>query len=145
MSLVDNLGGIYLRKITPNLIPELEKHMGNKIVAEAPPYFISDYQKLVRFTARLAYVNKDHLLFFRGQPEDYLNKAKSSTIYPSIYRSEHLKTDEIENRFRILNIATNQLKELFQQQKLAGYDELRKKFIYNTAFFNIMGFAGLLY
>jgi len=116
-----------LREITPNLIPELEKHTGGKKVAETPPYFASDYQKLVRFIARLAYQNKDHLLFFRGQPEDYLNKANSSTIYPSIYRSEYLRTNEIENRFRILDSAAEQLKELFQKHKLDGFDELRKK------------------
>jgi hypothetical protein len=127
MQVVEIIGGIYLREISPNLIHELENHKGNKNIAEAHPYLISDYQELVRFIARLAYANKDYLLFFRGQPEDYLNKANSSTIYPSIYRSEYLRSDEINNRFTILQSACEQLIELFKQKKLDGYDELRKK------------------
>lgn len=117
-----------MREITPSLIPELEKHIGGRKIAEAHPLLISDYRGLVRFIAHLAYENKDHLLFFRGQPGDYLNKkTKSSTIYPSIYRSEYLTSSELKSRFRKLQDAADQLKKLFLQKKLAGYKELQSK------------------
>ena len=116
-----------MREIKPNLIPELSEHRGQKKISEVGPYDIFNYRELVKILARLAYENKDHLLFFRGQSEDHLNKANSSTIYPSIYRSEHLSVGELRYRFRVLEAAAKQLKELFVREKLYGYEELRKK------------------
>ena len=116
-----------MREITPELLPELEKHCGKKSVGASSPYLISNYEDFVRFVARLAYLNKDQLLFFRGQSNDYLNRADVSTIYPSIYRSDHLTSEEIIRRFEILESAASNLREAFEEEKLDGYKELRTK------------------
>jgi len=116
-----------MREIEPKLFPELERHRKKKEIGDVDPYSVDNYYELVGFIAQLAYLNKDHLLFFRGQPKDYTNKAGSSTIYPSIYRSDYLSSDEIKMRFNILNTASSLLKEKFQKRSLAGYDELRNK------------------
>jgi hypothetical protein len=59
-------------------------------VAQAEAYYVRTFRQLAEIVARLSYLNKDYLLFFRGQGRDYQNKAGSSTVYPSIYRFERL-------------------------------------------------------
>lgn len=118
-----------MREITPNLTPELENHVGTDAVDAAQAFGVATYADLVNHCARLAYLNKDHLLFFRGQARDYKSKAGSSTIYPTIYR-DYLPQREINYRFDVLNEASLQLKELFKRQKVQGYQELaRKKYV----------------
>ena len=95
---------------------------------------IETFRDLVEKTAQLAYLNKDHLLFYRGQNSDYRNRGGSSTFYPSIYRGDYLSKGEVDNRFDILNKACKKLTDLFVEKKLKGYKELkRKKYIqYNV-------------
>ena len=65
-----------------------------------PAYVVKTYRELMELAAKLAYINKDHLLFFRGQDNDYKNKAGSSTFYPNIYRGR-LREKELTNRFEV--------------------------------------------
>ena len=53
-------------EIKPNLTPELETFFGKTPVAIANAFPVSTYRKLVERVAQLAYLNRDHLLFFRG-------------------------------------------------------------------------------
>ena len=77
--------------------------------------------------AKLAILNKDYLLFFRGQGKDYKNQNGSSTFFPSIYRGR-LKKDEVKLRFERLWHASVILVEAFKRKKLDGYtDIIRKK------------------
>ena len=119
-----------MRDITPALTPELQQHVDAKSVDAARAYRVASYRDLVEQVARLAYLNKDHLLFFRGQSRDYKSKAGSSTIYPSIYRGDYLPQREVNYRFDILSEASGQLKQLFTKQRVEGFQELsRKKYI----------------
>ena len=80
-----------MRNIEPALTKDIIRHIGSKPVGKAMPYPIKTYRQLVEQVAHLSYLNKDHLLFFRGQTQDYLNKAGASTFYPSIYREDNLQ------------------------------------------------------
>ncbi len=91
-----------MRSISGQLTPELSLIVGEKLVAKAPPLPITSFRDLMQHVARLAYANKDHLLFFRGQASDHKNKARASSFYPSIYRGERLSQSELEVRFGIL-------------------------------------------
>jgi hypothetical protein len=51
---------------------------------------VTNFRALVEHVAKLAYVNPDELLFFRGQDKDYQSKAGGTTLYPSIYRGDPL-------------------------------------------------------
>ncbi len=114
----------------PSLTPELERHLGSNSVDASHAYPVATYKDLVTHCAKLAYKNKDHLLFFRGQARDYRSKAGSSTLYPNIYRGDRLLQREINYRFDILNEASRQLKDLFRKQKVDGFKELvRKKYV----------------
>jgi hypothetical protein len=116
-----------MRKIEPTLTEEISRHIGSKSVGRATPYPIKTYRQLVEQVANLSYLNKDHLLFFRGQTQDFLNKAGSSTFYPSIYREDNLQQQEVSYRFEILDQASRQLRDLFAKSKVNGHNDVSKK------------------
>lgn len=119
-----------MRQIFGKLTEELSKHTSKKNVGKNPGYPIASFRELVEQVAKLAYKNKDYLLFYRGQKNDYVNKAGVSTFYPTIYRDSHLLQQEINYRFDLLNSASSLLAQKFKNQKIEGYPELtRKKYI----------------
>ena len=116
-----------MREITPSFFPDLEKHVEGQVLRKTAPFPIQSYHELVRKVAQLSFLNKDYLLFFRGQDQDYQNKAESSTFYPTIYRKEILTSQEIRSRFELLEVATNKLLEAFDREKLDGRVDIRRK------------------
>ena len=116
-----------MRAITPTLSSLLEEHVGKNVVRKVAPFFVPTYTDLVREVAELAYKNKDHLFFYRGQDSDYLNKAESSTYYPTIYRSDFLTSQEIRARFEMLELAEHYLADAFDQADLEGRQDVRRK------------------
>lgn len=109
------------------LTKELNKHTSIKEVAKDRGYSVNTYRELVEQIAKLSYLNKDYLLFFRGQANDYKNKADKSTFYPTIYRSDYLTQQELDYRFDKLYSASKILVELFKRHKIDGQYELRRK------------------
>lgn len=119
-----------MQQITPQLTPEISKLVGNSDVWRAPAYEIQSYRDLVQQVARLSYANRNQLLFFRGQGEDYQSKAQGSTLYPAIYREDNVSRDELEVRFRELDSAARILVDLWEEQKIEGArDVSRKKYV----------------
>lgn len=116
-----------MRQVFGKLTKELNKHTNPKEVGKNDGFVIDTYRELVEQVAKLSYLNKDHLLFFRGQKSDYKNKANKSTFYPTIYRGDHITQEELDYRFDKLNSASKILVELFKQHKIDGLTELRRK------------------
>lgn len=118
-----------MRKIEGKLTKEILEFIGGdpKTVASSNAYPINTFRELVEKTAQLAYLNKDYLLFYRGQNLDYRNRGGSSTFYPSIYRGDYLQQREINNRFDILNGASRSLTKLFIDRQIEGFRELKRK------------------
>ncbi|WP_116770091.1 FRG domain-containing protein [Maribacter litoralis] len=118
-----------MRSIEGKLTQEILDFIGGdpRTVASSNAFPIKTFRELVEKTAQLAYLNKDHLLFYRGQNSDYRNRGGSSTFYPSIYRGDYLQQREVNNRFDILNGACKSLTDLFVNQKVEGYKELKRK------------------
>ena len=116
-----------MRRIEGVLTDELISHTGGDPVDIAVPYPVSTYRKLVEQIAKLSFLNKDQLLFFRGQGVDYQNKAGASTLYPSIYRGEYLSSWEIKYRFDVLEAASGWLRKMFAAEKVEGFQELSRK------------------
>jgi len=117
-----------MRGITPELTSELNEHFKdpNK-VASGEAFRVSTFRELMEYTAKLSYLNKDHLLFYRGQRNDYRNRAGNSTFYPTIYRGDYLKLSELRNKFDILDGAGKALVELFETEKIDGYKDVKKR------------------
>ncbi|MFV1885212.1 MAG: FRG domain-containing protein [Balneola sp.] len=116
-----------MRQILGNLTKELKKHTSPKEVGKDAGYPVTTFRKLVEQVAKLSYLNKDYLLFFRGQKNDYLNKANSSTFYPTIYRGDYVSQQELDFRFDKLESASKILSHLFETNKIQGQYELRRK------------------
>ncbi|MBN2502003.1 MAG: hypothetical protein JXB38_14570, partial [Anaerolineales bacterium] len=103
-----------MRKIKDGqLTDEIKSFIGKNEVEKAEAFPLSTYRQLVEHVAKLAYLNKDHLLFFRGQGRDFRNRNGSSTFYPTIYRGDYLIQREVRHRFRLLDHASRKLREVF--------------------------------
>jgi hypothetical protein len=113
-----------MRTITGTLTPELNGVMGNRPVAKAEAIPASSFTQLMDHVARLSYLNKDHLMFYRGQGFDYTNKAGATTLYPSIYRGDRLFRGELEIRFNILQSASNRLCDSLEKEHIEGYKDV---------------------
>jgi len=116
-----------MRGIEGRLTDCLERHVGNQRIAGTEPYLVKDYSQLVREVAKLAYLNKDYLLFYRGQNKDYKNRGGSSTFYPTIYRGNYLKKHEVRYRFEILDAAGKRLVNEFKSNNINGEREVKRK------------------
>jgi hypothetical protein len=103
-------------------------------IAAAEPLLVDNFIDLVKKIAILSFHNKDHLLFFRGQKNDHLNRKRHSSFYPSIYRTkngENLSKELLDIRFKLLDQASNLLVKKFVEHKITdSIAELkRRKFI----------------
>lgn len=116
-----------MRNIKGVLTNELKNHTSNRTVGKDAGYKVHTFRGLVENVAKLAYTNKDYLLFFRGQSSDYKNSNGNSTFYPTIYRSDYLTQSELEYRFDRLNSASRLLIDLFKKNKIEGYTEIQRK------------------
>jgi hypothetical protein len=116
-----------MQRIIPKLTKELEKHVADREIWQAPPYRVKSYRELVEHTARLSYANRNHLIFFRGQSTDFQSKAGGSTLYPAIYRGENLTLAELEFRLKALDSACKELLRLSEEQRVEGWRDIAKK------------------
>jgi len=119
-----------MRSIEGKITKELATVVDEKDVASGDGFPVSNFRKLVEHSAALAYLNKDYLLFYRGQDLDYKNKRDKSSFYPSIYRDIYLTKREVEHSFDILSQASSKLVELLSlRTKVGTYELKRKKYI----------------
>ncbi len=119
-----------MRSIEGKLPSDIVSRGEERNIASLEPFQVNSFRELVEYVAKISYLNKDYLLFFRGQAKDYRNKSGSSTFYPSIYRTDYLTQREINYRFDLLRGASKLLSEKFIKNKIQGAYELkRKKFI----------------
>jgi uncharacterized protein YutE (UPF0331/DUF86 family) len=116
-----------MRETSPQLPNTLSQHVGIHDLERAQAYWVDTYDNLLKIVARLAYANRDHLLFFRGQGNDYRNKGNASTFYPTIYRGERVTSKELRFRFDILESASNQLCDLLKEKDLEGHRDVRRR------------------
>lgn len=119
-----------MREIVGKLTDELKRHTRAEDVACSDGYEVKSFRELVEHIAKLAYTNKDWMLFYRGQKKDYINKVGKSTFYPTIYRGDYLKKHVLNDKFLLLGKACKLLVEEFKNNKIIGRTELeRKKYI----------------
>ena len=103
------------------------KNIGPKEVSIADGYYVPTYRDLVEQIANLSYINKDYLLFFRGQKSDHkMPNSERSSFYPSIYRG-YLREDDLLDKFKTLDIASEKLKKLLEENKVENVNELKRK------------------
>lgn len=116
-----------MRAITGHLTNEINDYISGQPVAKADAYPVPSFRELMEHVARLSYLNKDYLLFFRGQDRDFRNKAGASTYYPAIYRGDRVSRTELDLRFDILSSAGKRLCGLLKNRKLEGYQDVKRR------------------
>lgn len=116
-----------MRHIPPAFTEALSRHVGSRPVAQVEAFPVSSFRALMEHVARLAYLNKDHLLFYRGQTQDYRNKAGASTLYPGIYRGERVERAELDVRFDVLRGASTRLKADLKSAQVDGHADVRRR------------------
>ena len=116
-----------MRRIEGKISSQMSSVVNQKDIAGGDGFPVRSFRALVEHTAALSYLNKDHLLFFRGQGTDYKNKKDKSTFYPTIYRGDYLPLREVEHRFDILYQAANKLVESLSTRTKVGKHELKRK------------------
>lgn len=116
-----------MRRITGQLTSDLKDKYNNDDIRRAEACHVDSFAELMKYIAQLSYLNKDYLLFFRGQSSDYKNKAEASTFYPSIYRGERLSKQELEIRFELLKSASSRLVEAFIKNNINGVNDVKKR------------------
>lgn len=120
-----------MRKITPELTEEISKHTTPETVAKDDAIEVLDYKELRKHIAQLSYANKDSILFYRGQKDDYRNqKSGKSTFYPTMYRGDRLDKDELKYRWEKLNKASEIfIKKLRSKYPSKTYIVKRKRIV----------------
>ncbi|MFA6366116.1 MAG: hypothetical protein WCX13_02885, partial [Candidatus Hydrogenedentales bacterium] len=63
-----------MKEITPQLTEPLKRHCRDS-VPRSDAFPVATYNELMKTVAELSYLNRDCLLFFRGQARDHRNKA----------------------------------------------------------------------
>jgi len=116
-----------MREIRPGLTPELQAHCKGVPVWRAKAFRVTTFRALVEHVAKLAYANRDDLLFFRGQDKDYRSRAEGTTLYPAIYRGDVISHAEMRHRFDLLDQASRLLVKRWKAAKVDGHSELRRK------------------
>lgn len=114
---------------TKNIITRTNTKVRNDV-----PIEVADYMELAQIIAALQYENREHVLMFRGQPEDFTNTHGNTTIKPTILRgdgnsSKYPDKNEMKCRFHRLQRAEKQLityKNLFSNSQGQGSNEVKR-------------------
>jgi hypothetical protein len=105
--------------------------MRQDTVAKADAFPVSSFHQLVEIVAQMAYLNKDHLLFFRGQGQDYRRDSRASTFFPAIYRGpdprRFITRKTVVSRFEHLSRAAEALCNRLDIEGMEGYEEVRRR------------------
>ena len=64
-----------MRHIEARISTKMKNLVDENNISGSEGLYVNDFGELVEHTASLAYLNKDHLLFYRGQNSDYKNKS----------------------------------------------------------------------
>lgn len=116
-----------MKSIKPQLTAVLLAHTIPDRVASDDGLIVNSYKELRKYVAELSCKNKDCILFYRGQKEDYKNSKSKSTFYPTIYRGEPLSADELAFRWRKLKSASKLLVDKIKAEKISEKDLLIRK------------------
>lgn len=115
-----------MKETTPQLTETLKKHFRDS-VPRHDAFPVATYNELMRIVAELSYLNRDNLLFFRGQTRDHRNKAEATTLYPSLYRKSIITRARLEYDFAMLKEISALLVEETRKYDRRAADEIRRK------------------
>lgn len=90
---------------------------------------VASYLEMARKVAELQFLNRDHVLLFRGQAKDHLTTKGNSMLKASIFRNDGKKVPSkatLEMRFHTLRVAEKLLVDAYSAAGLKGTERLRR-------------------
>jgi hypothetical protein len=90
---------------------------------------VDTFFKLAMKVAELQFLNRDHVLLFRGQKDDHKTEKGNTTLKPSLFRlnGTKLPTQEVlERRFERLKLAEHALVSHYIAGNLKGGERLKR-------------------
>jgi hypothetical protein len=88
---------------------------------------VENYLELARLVAELQFLNREHVLLFRGQSNDYTNLQRNTTLKPSLFRGAgkaNPSQDQLLRRFETLDQAERLLVQAYSGTTLLGRERV---------------------
>jgi len=82
----------------------------NRIIG-TDPMQVNTYSEMADMVSKLAWFNRQYVLFFRGQGEEYNVGSRFPTVYPTYFRKYILKAMSFEDLMYTLSNKQDELKE----------------------------------
>jgi hypothetical protein len=101
----------------------------NQKIRHAPGHTVDTFFQLAKKVAELQFLNRDHVLLFRGQKADHQTSKSNTTIKASLFRLNKTKlpTQKIlERRFERLKHAETELVSRYVKERFQGFDRVRR-------------------
>jgi hypothetical protein len=103
---------------------------------KAAAYEVASYFDLATKVAELQFRNRDHILLFRGQADDYRNQAGYTSLKPTLLRGaagRNPAITELRKRYARLSAAEEILAEAYKAAQLLGRDRVQRQRIVRWA------------
>lgn len=98
-------------------------------VRRDPGHQVKSFLELATKIAELHFRNRDHVLIYRGQPEDYRNKNKYTTLKPTLFRPKEKwipNSSTLIQRFETLKKAEQDLVRHYENADFLGIEQLKR-------------------
>lgn len=108
----------------------------NHTIRAGDGHEVTTYFDLAKKVAELQFRNREHVLLFRGQKQDYRTTRNNSMLKASIFRLDvnmDPKRKELGTRFARLRYAEDELVRIYSSEKLLGFDRLKRQRIIRWA------------
>jgi hypothetical protein len=101
----------------------------NTAIRKGAGHKVGSYLELARKIAELQFLNRDHVLLFRGQGGDHRNARGNTSVKPALFRSRDKGNPDratLAQRFGKLAEAEAALVSLYKSAGLLGLDRIRR-------------------
>lgn len=104
--------------------------MTNQEVRNGKGHLVKTYMELVSKVAELQFRNRDHVLLFRGQSSEHLNRGGNTSLLPSIFHktqgSATVHGEQLRKRFELLIDAEAELVRNYRNAKHLGMERVTR-------------------
>jgi FRG domain-containing protein len=103
--------------------------VSNRRICTGEGHTVRSYFELAMKVAELQFLNRDHVMLFRGQADDHRSQKNGTTLNPTLFRpdrGEPLRPAILRARFERLKSAESKLVRLYRLAKFRGADRLAR-------------------
>ena len=105
------------------------KIVDNTAIRKGRGHRVRSFLELATKVAELQFLNRDHVLLFRGQGSDHRNQQGNTTLKPTLFRPEtkgNPSSATLIRRFESLTKAEKELVNRYTAASLMGHQRLRR-------------------